>query len=113
MTNLNSSATNPNGQPASLLPCPFCGGEVELCVHEATGVSWVRCIECEASSGASSAAGATKAWNDRAERTCQIERRNSPWGGYTEHCGACGADLGCDTRNRQNYCPNCGAKVVE
>lgn len=47
-----------------------------------------------------------------AERTCKVEVRESAWGGYTRHCGNCGADLDCDTRNRQNYCPNCGAKVV-
>lgn len=42
----------------------------------------------------------------------EIERRDNPWGGYTEHCGNCGADLGCDTRNVQNFCPNCGRKVM-
>lgn len=43
---------------------------------------------------------------------CHIERRQSAWGGFTEHCSECGADLGCDTRNTQHYCPNCGRKVV-
>lgn len=47
------------------------------------------------------------------ERTCRIEVRDSAWGGFTRHCGNCGADLDCDTRNRQNYCPNCGARVTE
>lgn len=42
---------------------------------------------------------------------CRIERRQSAWGGFTEHCSECGADLGCDTRNTQHYCPNCGRKV--
>ena len=42
---------------------------------------------------------------------CEGELRESGWGGYTRHCGACGADLDCDTRNRQNFCPNCGRKV--
>lgn len=50
--------------------------------------------------------------NSRAERTCEVEVRESAWGGYTRHCGNCGADLDCDTRNKQNYCPHCGAKVV-
>ncbi|MBR2881591.1 MAG: hypothetical protein IKB96_04415 [Prevotella sp.] len=47
------------------------------------------------------------------ERTCEIEVRESAWGGYTRHCGNCGADFDCDTRNRQNYCPNCGARVTK
>ena len=50
--------------------------------------------------------------NALADRTCKIEVRESAWGGYTRHCGNCGADLDCDTRNRQNYCPNCGARVI-
>lgn len=43
---------------------------------------------------------------------CRIERRPSAWGGFTEHCGNCGADLGCDTRNTQHFCPNCGEELV-
>lgn len=117
MTNLNSSATNPNGQPASLLPCPFCGGEAELCVHEPTGVSWVRCIECETSGGASNAFCTVKAWNRRAERTC---RNVSECGEF--QCSECDQRIfgsKGQTHNAEfeyidiNYCPNCGARVVE
>lgn len=43
---------------------------------------------------------------------CQVETRESEWGGTTLHCGGCGADLGCDTRNRQRYCPRCGRRIV-
>ena len=43
--------------------------------------------------------------------TCEVEVRESAWGGYTRHCGNCSADLDCDTRNRQNFCPNCGKAV--
>ena len=42
---------------------------------------------------------------------CEVELRESGWGGYTRHCGNCGADLDCDTRNKQNYCPKCGKAV--
>lgn len=42
---------------------------------------------------------------------CRVERRPNAWGGFTEHCGKCGADLGCDTRNTQNFCPNCGVEI--
>jgi len=43
---------------------------------------------------------------------CEIEWRNNAGGGFTVHCGNCGADLDCDTRNSpQSYCPRCGWKV--
>ena len=45
------------------------------------------------------------------ERSEIVYRRQNGFGGITEHCGWCGADLGCDTRNRQIYCPHCGAKL--
>ena len=44
---------------------------------------------------------------------CKVEWRENGWGTRTRHCGEGGADLDCDTRNRQNYCPNCGRKVVD
>ena len=43
---------------------------------------------------------------------CEIEERRDGWGVITRHCGNCGADLDCDTRNRQNYCPSCGLRLV-
>lgn len=45
-------------------------------------------------------------------RTCKIEQRIDGCGVVMRHCGNCGADLDCDTRNRQNYCPNCGAMFL-
>lgn len=115
-----------------LKPCPFCGGEAELCVHEATGVSWVRCIECETTSGASSEAGAIKAWNKRvgmsyedaaimlyelgmSERTCYVieNLRKHVLSDGTElfenGCSVCYGYIG----DGDNYCSNCGAKVVK
>lgn len=97
-----------------LKPCPFCGGSAELCVHEATGVSWVRCIECETSGGATSEEHAIKAWNTRYERTCKAEMPT--FGGLpivdaTPHCGECGMEWG-TLPLMPSYCPNCGAKVV-
>ena len=99
---------------SELLSCPFCGGEAELCIHEATGVSWVRCIECEASGGATSAKQAIEAWNTRAERTCEREERG--WGTEGDHARVwltCGHDCMVPTvPDLPNYCPNCGAKVL-
>jgi hypothetical protein len=45
--------------------------------------------------------------------TCGAEVRESAWGGYTRHCGNCGADLDCDTRNKQRFCPSCGKRIRE
>ena len=44
---------------------------------------------------------------------CEIEERRDGWGVITRHCGNCGADLDCDTRNKQNYCPSCGLRLVK
>lgn len=49
--------------------------------------------------------------NEMGSGTCKVEVRESAWGGYTRHCGNCGADFDCDTRNRQNFCPNCGKRI--
>lgn len=108
-----------------LKPCPFCGWEAEIryhpsCMRDPSSMSWeVGCSICDARVGNTIyAIGKTRDeaitdWNTRAERTCKAEWRANGWGAYTRHCGECGADLDCDTRNTQHYCPNCGVKVVE
>lgn len=112
---------------SDLKPCPFCGGEAfvnedptnnggkpHISGNVGLGRLWsVECDECGADGGYWQGSDiAIKAWNTRAERTCHIETRQSACGGYTDHCSECGADLGCDTRNTQHYCPNCGARVT-
>ena len=104
-----------------LKPCPFCGGEAELCVHEPTGVSWVRCVECETTGIASSAMGAARAWDRRAEGTCKNDSLKRNAGVFV--CSECGvyldiADMNWDGEDDSggfydpNYCPKCGAKVI-
>ena len=53
-------------------------------------------------------AEAIEAWNTRHERTCKCE---SYFNGYnlTHVCTGCGYL----SEHQWNYCPNCGAKVVE
>lgn len=93
-----------------LLPCPHCGSDDvgPITFKGCNGDVWDEFIVC---GGCGATAETVEAWNMRAERTCKVEVRESAWGGYTRHCGNCGADLDCDTRNKQNYCPNCGRKV--
>ena len=116
-----------DNRTTELLPCPFCGGKAELCVHDATGVSWVRCVECEAGGGATSSKMAIENWNRRAERECEPKWTMQ---GYTQtqefwccECGNCGECVGVEDRSTfpfkitidevdvPNYCPKCGKKV--
>jgi predicted amidophosphoribosyltransferase len=55
-----------------------------------------------------------EAWNTRAERTCRIEpgtdeetAKRGPFESYLS-CSECRGPI-----QHTNYCPNCGAKVVE
>lgn len=106
---MNSNLTRTD---TDLLPCPFCGNEADYYYNGETYIA--QCSMCGAQTAEFEERDwAADAWNTRAERACTIEKRYSWWGAVSMHCGACGADLGCDTRNRQRYCPNCGAKVVE
>lgn len=104
-----------DNRTTELLPCPFCGVEY-------TQVRWIgfkdksngafdagyrgECCDCGALTRAyDTEAEAIEAWNTRAERTCTIPQDWHEW----PACSACGASC-----NRiDNYCPNCGAKVVD
>ena len=52
-----------------------------------------------------------EAWNTRAERTCRKVRRKDPTGkgNWNFHCSGCNHYL----RGTDEYCSECGAKVVE
>lgn len=97
---------------SELKPCPFCGGEANTQIFDK--VLNVGCPHCDIRTRFvlhDELDAAINAWNTRHVETCKVELRESGWGGYTRHCGACGADLDCDTRNKQNYCPSCGRRV--
>ena len=120
-----------------LKPCPFCGGEAEVVESDygmyLTGYA-VYCHKCCLKMGVTGRLGeayewtpvfnteaeAIDVWNARAERTCKFVSIEGT--GYTPVCSACGYKLGiydCDWFEDGtygyggNYCPCCGAKVVD
>ena len=105
---------------SELKPCPFCGG-VGLFTTVSAGLHSIQCLGidgthkpdwCGAEVFGTTPAEAIEAWNARAERTCErvthgLERdRLVSTVSYT--CSECDKHIG----RSDNYCHNCGAKVV-
>ena len=135
---------------SELLQCPFCGGEAETLTAESMHGGYlygIMCSDCRSrgdvynteaeaiaawnsradyhgyEQAAIEAWESIKAWNSRAERTCNL---HGEWKRISQtqevrhlYCD-CGEHLGSDKRNLileckadlPNYCPNCGCKVV-
>ena len=103
-----------------LKPCPFCGNKnVRLrgdvtCGFETMNVF---CDNCHATGPwCDSEGGAIKCWNYRGERTCHMTKEQDPdFPDVWWNCSNChaGVWLEVQVRDLPNYCPNCGAKVVE
>ena len=103
-----------------LKPCPFCGGQAELFKGK-FGFWHVKCggrPECSVlplTNSASTEAEAIAAWNSRAERTCEIKHVKGGAMYDVWRCSACGYEFVESVSEAsivQNYCPNCGARVV-
>ena len=98
----------------NLKPCPFCGGEAEPFnpFGETDGTWTVLCGKCAASVGfEQTPAEAIAAWNARADRTCYDASVDSSAQFY---CSACECTVDVPLLwGAVNYCPNCGAKVIE
>ena len=90
-----------------LLNCPFCGELPQM----AGGTAMHACRVLDKEIRAPVAA-----WNRRAERTCRIDMPVIDWEtGETDYrCSVCGfsADPQ-DWAETYDYCPHCGARVVE
>lgn len=98
-----------------LLPCPFCGGQAE-CIRNDIGV-FVGCFNEDCPIGPATStyvdgyateAEAIAAWNSRAERTCRNTQND-----FDFMCSECGKCVDNGRVMRFNYCPNCGARVVD
>ena len=100
-----------------LKPCPFCGGEAWVYLSDGFGdESFESIVQCDNGhtlvGGCKTKAEAIAAWNARAERTCE-RVLYKPTGVLV--CSECGAGMPkqLDKYCYLNYCPNCGAKVVD
>lgn len=90
-----------------LLPCPFCGGEAHISVSsDGYGIECAndRCLDMIFDQ-LPSEAEAIAAWNTRAERTCELTLDGTD-GNFG--CSECLENI----PPLSNYCPNCGARVV-
>ena len=112
-----------------LKPCPFCGStqiyvthtryyynEDTVCVFCNSCKQHVILEDNEAEGlNDKTRERAIAAWNTRTERTCEMHRYRNALGLIDEwQCSECGADVsGIADDTPPNYCPNCGAKVVE
>lgn len=99
-----------------LKPCPFCPPDLSdpKIVRYYEDQFIVKCYTCGCMSGypENTPERAAENWNTRAERTCRNFGKEEGTNGemYDFSCSACGF---CSCQTDANYCPNCGAKVVE
>lgn len=105
---------------SELKPCPFCGGEAEATRSYGIASGFVfhivECLCCWAkTSFCDTEAEAIEAWNTRYERTCHTVKGSRKYvlsDGtelFEDGCSECNGYLS----DGDNFCPNCGAKVVE
>lgn len=111
-----------------LKPCPFCGCEMEIHnvgetlrlngvdYHDDSYTWWHVDMKLAAEKDCplvhefhDTEDGLIRSWNNRAERTCELKMTTCGWA-----CSSCHV-VSWETTHKPkpNYCPNCGAKVVE
>ena len=104
-----------------LKPCPFCGGEAKVMRDKCIEVYFVGCSndKCLGFSALGwtyeTAEEAIKAWNNRNERICKMIPNGDADFAATLACSVCGnvESVYAISSDEFNYCPHCGAKVVE
>lgn len=126
MTTLKSSE-------ATLKPCPFCGCTAIYVTHtnyyDTEDTVSIFCNGCKAhvtleqneaeGINEKTKSEAIEAWNTRVVRTCHITTDMNARGIDFPKCSLCGygipfyGDYANGKDYPANYCPNCGAKVVE
>lgn len=104
-----------------LKPCPKgCDSFIKVSTGKGLlGGLWVANVRCEdcgielkriAPTQKDALHEAIEAWNTRAERTCNIKWNKEL---FCYVCDACDHISMMAPNSHPNYCPNCGAKVVE
>ena len=103
-----------------LKPCPFCGGEAGIKIHDFFDYTRLYTPRCKCGAGITDVfhteAEAVAAWNTRAERTCHNDSYRLDTSRFK--CSECGKggwwkDVADGQDKVPSYCPNCGARVVE
>ena len=90
-----------------LKPCPFCGGEAEITKWHEGYFAECKKQHCGGTIGAyKTEEEAIEAWNKRSERTCKVTPSKNLQGIVVCECGEPFPEY-------YDYCPYCGAKVVE
>ena len=96
---------------SKLLSCPFCGwkaSERTVGDYFQIGCPNYACIAYIIDMPVYlSRQEAVNDWNTRAERTCEIVDSENKFVNW--ECSACGEEI----KYSDNYCPNCGAKVIQ
>lgn len=110
-----------DNRTTELLPCPFCGSKAHMCEMESGyGTEYAICCNykgCRLSEhprfgrACKTESEAIAAWNTRHVETCENESLEFFGTDSMFKCSACDEDYPdlCDF----NYCPFCGAKVVD
>lgn len=115
---------------SELKSCPFCGGKAEpykqeeqdyfATVKKTFFLFGVGCWDCGCQIyGYDTEQEAIAAWNTRAVRTCKCDMGTDYYSGKLDQffCSECNigwfVDDGFAKTTKVNYCPNCGARVIQ
>ena len=106
---------------ATLLPCPFCGGEVKMHFYRYLGpwysVRAAHADNCPMRAPANAnlrayrtESEAIEAWNTRHERTCHLINDIEPYDTTMRVIGSC-SECGHIVCGPDWYCHHCGARI--